>query len=209
MKRFFSTLLFAGTLFYLQSGVAAIKCWTNSEGFRECGNMVPPEYAQQETRTINKRGITTEIKGRAMTRQEVLEERRLAEEQKAKAEAEKKRKQEQASRDRVLLATFLKAEEIIAARDRKLAVYDGYLELSHISIGKLNKRLEGEQRRVADFERSGKPVPDYTKEQIRSIRSQITARETFMRQQESERELLRKKYDADYQRFIELKGGRR
>lgn len=24
---------------------AAIKCWTNNEGVRECGNRVPPEYS--------------------------------------------------------------------------------------------------------------------------------------------------------------------
>ena len=26
---------------------AGIKCWTNNDGVRECGNAVPPEYAQQ------------------------------------------------------------------------------------------------------------------------------------------------------------------
>jgi hypothetical protein len=25
---------------------AAIKCWTNKEGVKECGDTVPPEYAQ-------------------------------------------------------------------------------------------------------------------------------------------------------------------
>lgn len=72
-----SSILFASTvLLYAQSGLAAIKCWTNNEGYRECGNSVPPEYAQKETRTLNQRGVTTEVRQRAKSREEVLREQR-------------------------------------------------------------------------------------------------------------------------------------
>ncbi len=46
---------------------AAIKCWTNKDGIKECGNVVPPEYSQQETTQINKTGIVTGKTERAKT----------------------------------------------------------------------------------------------------------------------------------------------
>jgi hypothetical protein len=209
MKKMLPILLAGSTLLYAQSGLAAIKCWTNSEGYRECGNAVPPEYAQQETRTLNKRGLTTDIQSRAKSREEILEEKRIAEELMLKENEEKRNREEQAIRDGVLLATFLSPEEIVSARDRKIAVFDGYLELSLISIGNLTERLEEEQRKVAGLERSGQTVPDTTLEQIRSLRNQISVKEAFIRQKEGEKAQLRKKYDDDYKRFIELKGGKR
>lgn len=134
MKKLCSILMTSAVLLYAQSGVAAIKCWTNNEGYRECGNIVPPEYAQKETRTLNKRGLTTEIKQRAKSREEILQERQERSERE-QAETEAKQKREvQAASDRVLLSTFLTPEDIIAARDRKIAVFDGYLELSQITM---------------------------------------------------------------------------
>ena len=37
---------------------AGIKCWTNKDGVRECGNAVPPEYAQQGHTVKDKQGLT-------------------------------------------------------------------------------------------------------------------------------------------------------
>src|SRR6056300_1076175 len=81
---------------------AAIKCWTNNEGIRECGNRVPPEFAQQGHQEISESGMVIEEQSRAKTKAE------LAEDAKQKALlAEKKRKQaEQKRTDNILLATF-------------------------------------------------------------------------------------------------------
>ncbi|MEW6647505.1 MAG: hypothetical protein AB1450_09925 [Pseudomonadota bacterium] len=73
------------------SALAAIKCWTNKEGVRECGNVVPPEYAQKETRTVNERGITVEVKERAKTAEELEQERVAKEAEEARVREEKKR----------------------------------------------------------------------------------------------------------------------
>ena len=54
---------------------AGFQCWTNSEGVRECGNVVPPEYSQKETRTYNEQGVNTGVKNRALTREELAVKR--------------------------------------------------------------------------------------------------------------------------------------
>ncbi|MCW8826149.1 MAG: hypothetical protein OQK78_06960 [Gammaproteobacteria bacterium] len=204
MRIFRAILLFSATLFYLQSGVAAIKCWTNNEGYRECGNAVPPEYAQKETRTLNDRGVTTAIKQRAKTREELLREQQMLTAKESKAQEEKRKRDEQDAKDRVLLSTFLKPEEILAARDRKIAVFDGYLELSQITLNNLNEKLNYEQSKVADLERQGQKVPEAAVTEINSLRKQIKDKEHFIAQKELEKQQLREKYDADHKRFIEL-----
>ena len=35
---------------------ARFKCWTNSDGVKECGQNVPPEYAQQGHEEVNSLG---------------------------------------------------------------------------------------------------------------------------------------------------------
>ena len=54
---FFACVL--ATLFLLTAPVqAAIKCWTNKDGVRECGNVVPPEYSQESHTTISLRNLS-------------------------------------------------------------------------------------------------------------------------------------------------------
>ena len=57
---------------------ASIKCWTNEEGVRACGTVVPPEYAQQEHEEINKQGIVVNVQERAKTEAEIAEDKRQA-----------------------------------------------------------------------------------------------------------------------------------
>ncbi len=200
-----SILLVSAALLYAQGSMAAIKCWTNHEGHRECGNYVPPEFSQKETRTLNERGMTTEVRRRAMTREE---QQQIADKQRVEALAKKER-DEQAIKDQVLLSTFLKPEEIIAARDRKISVLDGYLELSKITLGKLNKKLDVEQKKAAKYKEREKPVPDAAVEQIKFLNQQILDKKAFMAQKEAEKKEISEKYDADHKHFIELKQQRR
>ena len=36
---------------------ANIKCWTNEDGVRECGNKIPPEYSQGASVKISRGGV--------------------------------------------------------------------------------------------------------------------------------------------------------
>lgn len=206
------SLVFSSVLFLPVTATAAIKCWTNKDGVRECGNAVPPEYAQQESRTIDKRGITTEITDRALTREEreaqqqelKAEQKRLEDEKHRKAMEEQRRK-EQAVNDRVLLATFLTEEEIVRSRERKLLAIDGNLELTRITIEKLEGKLAQEKSRADKLKSQGKPLPDRTQEDIDNLEQQVTNKKNYLASKEKERQELIDKYEADITRFRELK----
>jgi hypothetical protein len=215
-KSLLLSLLFSGALALPLASEAGIKCWTNKDGVRECGNAVPPEYAQQETRTVNKRGMTTEITERAPTkreleeqqRQQEIEQLRLEEEERQQA-LEDKRRKEMENNDRVLLSTFLNEEEILRSRERKLVAIDATLELTRITIDKLQTRLDGEKARAANYERQGKVLPERTQEDIDSLQKQIETKQGYAASKEQERQALLDKYEADIARFRELKASGR
>ena len=58
---------------------ARFKCWTNNEGIKECGEKVPPEYAQKGHQEMSTQGMVLEKKDRAKNKQELAEEARQAE----------------------------------------------------------------------------------------------------------------------------------
>ncbi len=185
---------------------AGFKCWTNNEGIRECGNSIPPEYAQKRSSTFSDSGIKKGVQERAKTDEELALER---EQRKKDKELQKQRELErlaQQSYDRVLLATFLSPEEIIDAKDRKVAVIDGYIDLARVSITKLKQLYEEERKKAANIDRRGKKIPDDITEAINSFQEQISDKEKFILTKQEEKAELIKKYAMDYERFKALKG---
>ncbi|MBE0511359.1 MAG: hypothetical protein K0A95_07485 [Chromatiales bacterium] len=183
---------------------AQIKCWTNKDGIRECGNVVPPEYAQQETRTMDRRGITTEVRPRARTDEEIeVERQRQAEEERRQAETDRLKKEQQ-DRDRVLMATYLSEEDIIRTRDRMAGTINAAIELSRINLEKMQERLAEERRRAANFERQGREVPKRNQEEIQGLEELIAERQQYIANREAERERLIARYEEERQRFREL-----
>lgn len=197
-----STLLLGGAA---QAKPGKIVCWTNSDGVRECGNSVPPEYAQKETRTIDKQGMTTEIRERARTPEELATDRaRQAEEERLAAE-EEKRQQAQEAYDRVLLATYLNEEDILRSRDRQSSSINATIEVTQIAVNKLQDKLNEERKKAANYERQGKSLPERVQQDIDALQGQIDSKSSFIQSKELEKKALHEKYEADMIRFRELK----
>lgn len=211
------SLIACGALTLPLTSVAGIKCWTNRDGVRECGNMVPPEYAQQKSETINDQGITTDVRERAPTKEELEERRRQQEaeakrleEQKRQQELEAKRRQDQEAYDRMLLSTFLTEKDVTDSRDRKIGAIDATIELTRATIDKLQGNLDREKSRAAGFERQGKPVPKRSQDDIDSLQKQIDDKTSYIDSKEREKQQIIDKYAADLERFRALKAeGRR
>lgn len=206
MKKSLSILFLCGVSLALPlSAQAAFKCWTNKDGVRECGNAIPPEYAQQKSETIDERGMTVDVQKRAKTEAELEQERKQAEEEKQRQIAEEKRQKQQAAYDRVLLSTFLSEQDILDSRDRKVSAIDASIELTNITIDKLKADLERERKRAANLERKGKTIPKNMQESIDSLQRQINDKDSYIKSKEQEKEELKDKYAKDLERFRELK----
>jgi hypothetical protein len=199
------TAALSALLLFSAGAQAKIVCWTNSDGVRECGNAVPPEYAQKKTTTLNEQGRRTETRAAAKTPEELAAERAREAEEKRLAEIEEKRLKEQQAYDRVLLATYLTENDIQRSRERQAASIDATIEITRITITKLEERLAEHKKKAAAQEKQGKALPERLEEDIQSVQGQIDDKNHFIASKEQEKKALFEKFDAELARFRELK----
>jgi hypothetical protein len=184
------------------SATAGIKCWTNSEGVKECGNVVPPEYSQEGHSEVSEQGITTGTTDRAKTTEELAAEKQALVEQ----EARKKVAAKQAAYERVLLDTFTTEDDLLLARDGKLAAIDTrILHTQQIATG-LEEKLGSLEEEAANQERAGGTLDEELLGDIAALQSQIEQNSMFIVERQNEKESLSLQFVEDLARYRELKG---
>lgn len=184
------------------SGGGGIKCWHNQEGVRECGNVVPPEYAQQGSETKDKFGVTIGATGRAKTMEELAAERAAGKSKEQEAEAVKKR----AAQDRVLLDTFATEDDMVLTRDGQIAHLESQIHLVESHIKKLQKNVDQMIERAAETERRGEKPAVEVVNNIDNVRSQLSDNHVFIETKRREQDRIRTRFETDIARFRELKG---
>lgn len=184
------------------SATAGIKCWTNSEGVKECGNVVPPEYSQKGHSEVSEQGITTGTTDRAKTTEELAAEKQALVEQ----EARNKIAAKQAAYERVLLDTFTTEDDLLLARDGKLAAIDTrILHTQQIATG-LEEKLDSLEEEAANHERAGTTLDEELLGDIAALQSQIEQNSIFILERQNEKESLSLQFVEDLARYRELKG---
>ena len=180
---------------------AAIKCWTNKDGVKECGDKVPPEYSQQGHQELSKQGMVKEEQKRARTNEELEIEAKQA-----AAKAEEKRKQEQqAKEDMILLETFSSVEDIELVRNERLKAIDSSIKLAEKRTETIQSDLDKRIQAAADAERSGKAPNEALLKDIESLRRQIKNNNDYIAEKRKEHEDTGKEYAGNIERFKKLK----
>ncbi len=184
----------------VQAGITAIKCWTNGEGVRECGNAVPTEYAQQGHTVYNDQGVQVGTHQRAKSGEELAEEQRLA-----ALQAEEKRKTEEVAKaDRVFLETFGSEDDLILARDGKVSAIDGQIRLLESHIHKSEADLGRRMVLVKSIEQRVLFLYYNVLADIESTRAQIAAHQANIESKRREQDTIRRRFDQDLERFRKL-----
>jgi hypothetical protein len=181
---------------------ARFKCWTNNEGIRECGEKVPPEFAQKGHQEMSTQGIVLEKQERAKTKEELAEEARLA----AIAAEKQKLEDDQAKQDKILLDTFISVADIEAVRDDKLAVIDSSISLTKKRNEKTQEDLDKRIEAAAAEEREGKTPNEALLKDIELLRTRIEKNNAFITDKHAEQDAVRSDAGADIERFKRLKG---
>ena len=182
-----------------------IKCWKNSDGFRECGNTVPPEYAQKGHDELNSQGIRVKSIERALTKDEIIERKRIKAVEKAKQDAIKAKQRQ----DMVLLNTFANEDEIVMARNGKITALRTEIRLTYKSLNKAKVRLIESRKLAANFERSGKKVPQKVSAEVAMNQKQIENYEQFITSKKAELNKINSQFDSDLKRFRVLRKPRK
>lgn len=177
--------------------------WVDKEGQVHYGDRVPPEYAEQDRDVLNQRGV-------AVGREEGTE---TPEEARARMEQEKAAKalEERAQRDRVLLQTYQNVGEIEMLRERRIDLIDSQMVIQEQSLKTLRQRHADQLARAERFAPrntapDAPPMPEGLAEDIARSMSDIQTQERNLQKKRDERDAVNAQFDADVQRFKELRG---
>lgn len=182
-----------------------IVCWKDKSGKTiGCGDKVPPEYQDNATRELDKRGVT-----RKTTESAEEQAKRKAKEQeseKQKAELAKKAA-EQKRIDSALINTYSSEKEIDLRRDRDLATLDGQITQMKVMVKNATDRQKEAKGRIDATAKTGKPPTDNQKEDLARAEADVRKAEQSVVEKEKEKDEVRKRYADMRARYIELRGG--
>ena len=179
-----------------------IKCWENNEGVRECGTRIPPEFAQKGHEELNRQGMVVDTQDRALTKEEIAAKKQ----EEDAAREEKLATQERERKDKILLDVYTKVEDIEKARDDNIKVIESRITLTESRIEKTQADLDKRIQSAAAAERAGDKPNEHLLEDIDTLQKRITTYQAFIKEREEEIEGVRNTYNADIDRFKELKG---
>lgn len=176
--------------------------WVDKDGRTHYTNTPPPEAAQQERQVLDESGRVTETLRAPKTEEEIAAERAREEE----AARVAKEAEELAARDRMLLQTYTSIEEMQMARDGRIAALEAQVRVVSGAIGSLESQLAEAEQQAALFRNAGKPVPEPLEKKIANNRKDLLENQKFLMSRLEEQDNIRKKFDAEIERFKELKG---
>jgi len=193
-------------LLVLAAGPAAAQKlyrWVDENGQVHYGDKIPPQYADQDRDVLNQRGV-------AVGHEEGTE---TPEEARARLEQEKAAKalEERAQRDRMLLQTYQNVDEIEMLRERRIDLIDSQIIIQEQSLKTLRQRHADQVERAGRFAPrntapDAPPMPEGLAEDIARSESDIETQERNLQKKRDERAALNAQFDADAQRFKELRG---
>ena len=185
----------------LQAGT--YKKWVDENGVTHYGTSIPPEYVDKPHYELDERGIERGHQDRARTPEEIERDKAL---QALRDEAEQL-KQEQQARDRILLNLYRNEDDLVMARDGKIAQLDAQIQLTHKEIRRLKARLSDFQAAAAATERSGKQLSTQQKANLDSTQRSIEKSYAIILGKEDEKRDTIERYEYDLNRFRQLRQG--
>lgn len=174
--------------------------WVDEKGVVHYGDSIPPQYAKQERQILNDRGVEV-----GKLEAEKTEAQRAAEQAKQQAVADAKQ------RDQILLTTYVSVTQIEELRDQRLELIEGQLKVTNLYLGTLNNRLRELHSRSQMFKpyssnATAKPMPDALAEDLVRAANELRVQQTNMDGKRAEQAEVRRNFQADIQRYKELKG---
>jgi hypothetical protein len=182
------------------SEAAQLYRWADEKGHIYYADKVPPQHSKYGRTKLNEQGITVDVVDRSKTKAELEREAKLQ----ALRSAEQRLLQDHLARDRSLLRTFRSEKEIDDTFQAKLGTLDILETVTLANISRLESQLDAQQKLAADFERTGKTVPEMVVNNILGYQKQIALGQKKIRELERQKLELRKNFAADLDRFKAL-----
>jgi hypothetical protein len=175
--------------------------WVDEQGVVHYTDQIPPTQVDKGHTSLSDKGVPLETVPPAQTLDELKREQEL---KRLRAEQERLLEQQRAA-DRVLLSSFRSVDDLIMARDGKLASVDVVIGVARGNIRREQERLAQLRSEAADLERAGRPIPPHMDEGIAKTERAIRDAYTSIVERERQKEEIRVAFDRDHKRFRQLK----
>lgn len=174
--------------------------WVDEHGKTHYGNAVPPQYSQQGSAELDKKGSVVKKTDAALT----PEQRKAKEEELALQKAEEQKKLEQKRRDKALVNTYTTEKEIDLVRDRNLQQGELQFQSLELRAKQVQPRLDQARKRAADIVARKKPVPLDLQQEIEEAEKEMQRLQEMIKQRRAEMDVVRARFEDDKKRFREL-----
>lgn len=175
--------------------------WVDEEGVVHYTDKIPPTQVDKGHTSLSDTGIPLETVPPARTPDELMREREL---KRLRAEQERLLEQQRAA-DRVLLSSFRSVDDLVMARDGKLAAVDVVIGVARGNIRREQERLAQMRSEAADLERAGRPIPPHLEEGMAKSERAIRDAYSSIVERERQKETIRREFERDHKRFLQLK----
>ena len=173
-------------------------CCNDTSGKQVCGDILPHECFGRAYRELGNTGQTVRNVEAPQTPEQRAQ--RAAEEEKRKIEEEKRREQQR--KDQALLNTYGNENDITLMRQRAEADVHKSIKNSENKIAEI-KELRKKFENEAEFYKK-KEIPAEIQKGLRNADYEIKAQESIIESRKQELDVVKKKYDEDQRRYIDL-----
>jgi chromosome segregation ATPase len=182
---------------------ARIKKCQDPSGNWHYGDTADEECTHSQVIELDTQGIQRKVTAAPLT----AEQLKAREQNRANEDRLRKLSDDQKRRDEQLLATYAVEADIILMRDRKNEDLEKQIHASQETLDSLRKSLARIKAQAAEEQRTGKAVTPQTAKTIANNEAQVSRHEAAIQSTKHEQELMRKQFQADLERFRELKSG--
>jgi hypothetical protein len=196
--------LFLAGVFLLSSYARAeLYKYINEDGVTVLDSHVPARYVKNGYSILSLDGRVLEVVPRALSDREIRERDAELAEQRAKEKAVR----EQKIADQNLMRIYGTPEDVVRARDTKLASVEGFINTSRSNLARLEAQKRSLESQLADIERAGGTISKERLAQVRSIENRIRNNEAEIEEKLEEVQQLSADFGADLKRVRELYRG--
>jgi hypothetical protein len=175
--------------------------WVDEAGVVHYTDQIPPNQVDKGHSELTDRGVRVGVVPPAQSLEEIQREREL---ERLRAQQQRLVEQQRAA-DRVLLQTFRSVDDLVMARDGKLAAIDVVIGVSRGNVRRQQDLLRNLRTQAADLERTGKPLPSHITEAISKSERYIRESYAAIVEREHEKDAICADFDRDLKRFRQLK----
>ncbi|HAF45813.1 MAG: hypothetical protein A2100_03565 [Sideroxydans sp. GWF2_59_14] len=170
--------------------------WVDKNGQTHYGETIPPEYANRDTKLLEK--------GRVSERNDGFD---VKQQQESKVDPEVARAAKEAKRhDEALLNTYSNEKEIDLSRDRNLLQVEARVNSYTTMLKSAKESLDGLYKERDALTQKKRKIPQSLTDDITEGEALIAKRQKELDTSQKEMDGVKARYAADKQRYRELKG---